>query len=80
MYDYQTIMIARKEYEQRVESLAPVQDFDASWHHERPSLGKKFGHVLCALGAGLAAVGQSLAKEPVSLEDPRLMASESGEA
>ena len=59
MNEYNAILIARTEYEQRNQSLAPVSEYGANVRDAEPGwLSKQAGHWLSVVGNGLAALGK----------------------
>ena len=81
MYDYVAIMIARTEYEQRVQSMTPIQDFDG-WIRDDPPpwVSRKVGQLLCALGNTLASVGERMRNGRGIVLESSLPMQEPGEA
>jgi hypothetical protein len=62
--DYTRYMVARIEHEQRIRSLAPVPEYDDPVVTDQPRwVSKQAGRLLCALGNGLAAIGEKLYHE-----------------
>lgn len=68
MNEYQALMIARAEHEQRNRSLAPVPDYPAANNIDQPGwVSRQAGRLLCTIGAGLSSLGKRLKREQTIL-------------
>ena len=65
MIDYTANMIARLEHEQRIQSLAPVYDYDMPVStHEPGRMSRLVGQCLYAVGNRVASIGERIGHRP----------------
>ena len=70
MLDYMESKSARREYEERVESLAPVKDYDAWLTHQAGNWqAPSAGMFISSLASGLASLGSRLKRKPETSPD-----------
>src|SRR5258708_16705818 len=70
MLDYMESKSARREYEERVEALAPVKDYDAWLTHQAGNWqAPSAGMFISSLASGLASLGNRLKRRPEASPD-----------
>jgi hypothetical protein len=74
MIDYTASMIARLEHEQRIQSLAPVYDYDLPAATREPGrLSRLLGQCLYAMGRSVASLGERIGHEQAGSHETPLM-------